>query len=185
MKKIFKYFLQGLLYIIPISTTFYLIYIAVKYLYDIISGVLETHSVIIVFAITLGVIFCVMMIGYLGSRVIAAPVNNFFSKLLNKAPLIKTIYTSIKDLTGTFVGQKKGFKHPVLVKIYDNSTIQRIGFITNDDIKNITEEGNVLVYLPHSYAISGQLFLVNKKNITPIDGSSTDIMKLIISGGIT
>ena len=39
--------------------------------------------------------------------------------------------------------------------------------------------------MPHSYAISGQLFVVDKKDVTPIDKSSGEIMKLIISGGVT
>ena len=86
----------------------------------------------------------------------------------------------------TFVGNKKGFSEPVLVKVYENSTIERIGFVTNEDVGSLNiKKGKVLVYMPHSYAISGQLFVVEKKNITHIDKSSSDIMKLIISGGVT
>ena len=51
-------------------------------------------------------------------------------------------------------------------------------------MNNITK-GKVLVYMPHSYAISGQLFVVEKKNITKIDKPSSEVMKLIISGGVT
>ena len=72
------------------------------------------------------------------------------------------------------------------MKIYENSTIERIGFITNEDLNKLNiSKGKVLVYLPHSYAISGQLFVVEKKNLTLIDSSSSDIMKLIVSGGVT
>ena len=86
----------------------------------------------------------------------------------------------------TFVGNKKGFSEPVLVKIYENSTIERIGFITNEDVESLNiEKGKILVYMPHSYAISGQLFVVEKKNVSPIDKSSAEIMKLIVSGGVT
>ena len=42
-----------------------------------------------------------------------------------------------------------------------------------------------MVYVPHSYAISGQLFIVEKKYVTPIDQSASEVMKLIISGGVT
>ena len=86
----------------------------------------------------------------------------------------------------TFVGGKKGFDQAVLIKIYENSTIERIGFITNEDLKNLNiSEEKVLVYLPHSYAFSGQLFVVEKKFLTPINSSSSDIMKLIVSGGVS
>ncbi|MDG1719529.1 MAG: DUF502 domain-containing protein [Flavobacteriales bacterium] len=140
-------------------------------------------------SLLLGVIIIfilVLIIGFLGSLIISTPINSFFKKLLKQAPLIQTIYTSIKDLMNTFVGNKKGFSEPVLVKLYENSTIERIGFVTNEDISSVNiKKGKVLVYLPHSYAISGQLFVVEKKDVTPIDKSSGEIMKLIISGGVT
>jgi uncharacterized membrane protein len=92
----------------------------------------------------------------------------------------------VKDLMKTFVGKKKGFNQPVLIKIYENSTIERIGFITNEDLNSIgIKKGKVLVYLPHSYAFSGQLFVVDQSYISPIDSPSSEIMKLIVSGGVT
>ena len=137
----------------------------------------------------LGIIILLIIItafGYLGSVIILSPINNFFRKLLEKAPLLKTIYSSVQDLMNTFVGDKKGFSNPVLVKVYENSTIERIGFITNEDVESLNiASGKVLVYLPHSYAISGQLFVVETKYIKSIDKSSAEVMKLIISGGVT
>ena len=87
---------------------------------------------------------------------------------------------------GTFVGKKKGFNKAVFVKIFDNSTIERIGFITNEDLEALNiNAGRVLVYIPHSYNFSGNLFVVEKKYITPIkDVASSEIMKLIVSGGV-
>jgi uncharacterized membrane protein len=132
------------------------------------------------------IIALITIIGFVGSAVIASPINSFFQNLLKRAPLLKTIYTSVKDLMNTFVGKKKGFSQPVLIKLYENSTIERIGFITNDDLKTLgIKEGKVLVYLPHSYAFSGQLFVVDSSYITPVDASSSEIMKLIVSGGVT
>ena len=73
-----------------------------------------------------------------------------------------------------------------MIKLYENSTIERIGFITNEDLKTLNiKDGKVLVYLPHSYAFSGQLFVVDRSYIKPIDSSSSEIMKLIVSGGVT
>ena len=132
------------------------------------------------------VISIITLIGAVGSRLITSPINSLFVKILKKAPLLKTIFSSVKDLMNTFVGGKKGFDQAVLVKIYENSTIERIGFITNEDLKNLNiNSERVLVYLPHSYAFSGQLFIVDKKNITTINSASSDIMKLIVSGGVT
>lgn len=179
MKKIINYFLQGLLYIVPITVTLYV----VVWTFQKIDGILPFQFpglglIIIISLITI--------IGFLGSAVITSPINAFFQNLLKRAPLLKTIYSSVKDLMSTFVGNKKGFSEPVLVKIYENSTIERIGFITNEDVETLNiAKGKVLVYMPHSYAISGQLFVVEKKNVSPIDKSSAEIMKLIVSGGVT
>jgi uncharacterized membrane protein len=179
MKKIINYFLQGLLYIVPISVTLYVVYWA----FNKIDGILpfQFPGLGLILIITL-----ITLIGLTGSVIIASPINSFFQKLLKKAPLLQTIYSSMKDLMRTFVGKKKGFEKAVFIKLYENSTIQRIGFITNEDLCSLgIKDDKILVYLPHSYAFSGQLFVVDRSYITPIDKASAEIMKLIVSGGVT
>ena len=179
MNRIINYFLQGLIYIVPISVTIYVVYKSFKKIDGILPFDIPGLGLIVLFIL-------ITRVGVIGSKLIASPFNSIFKKILEKAPLLKTIYTSVKDLMKTFVGGKKGFDQAVLIKVYENSTIERIGFITNEDLENLNiSKGKVLVYLPHSYALSGQLFLVEKKNLTPINSSSGDIMKLIISGGVS
>jgi uncharacterized membrane protein len=179
MKKFINYFLQGLLYIVPITVTLYIVVWAFQKIDGILPFQFPGLGLIVIISL-------ITMIGLLGSTVITSPINAFFQNLLKRAPLLKTIYSSVKDLMNTFVGNKKGFSEPVLVKVYENSTIERIGFITNEDVESLNiAKGKVLVYMPHSYAISGQLFVVEKKNVSPIDKSSAEIMKLIVSGGVT
>ena len=179
MKKFINYFLQGLLYIVPITVPLYVVYWTFQKIDGILPFQFPGLGLIIIIAL-------ITFIGFVGSAIIASPINAFFQRLLKRAPLLQTIYSSVKDLTSTFVGKKKGFSQPVLIKLYENSTIERIGFITNEDLSTLQiKEGKVLVYLPHSYAFSGQLFVVDRNYITPIDSSSSEIMKLIISGGVT
>ena len=183
MNNIKSYFFKGLLYIVPVAALVWVIVKSYTVLNSIIGDFLPENMKY------LGIIILLIIItafGYLGSVIILSPINNFFRKLLEKAPLLKTIYSSVQDLMNTFVGDKKGFSNPVLVKVYENSTIERIGFITNEDVESLNiASGKVLVYLPHSYAISGQLFVVETKYIKSIDKSSAEVMKLIISGGVT
>jgi uncharacterized membrane protein len=179
MKKFINYFLQGLLYIVPISVTLYVVY----WTFIKIDGILPFQFPGLGL---IAIIALITFIGFAGSIIITSPINAFFQRLLKKAPLLQTIYSSMKDLMRTFVGKKKGFNQAVLIKLYENSTIERIGFITNEDLSSLgIKEGKVLVYLPHSYAFSGQLFVVDRSYITPIDSSSSEIMKLIVSGGVT
>lgn len=179
MKRLLNYFLQGLLYIVPISVTLYVVYWGFIKIDGILPFKFPGLGLIVIFLI-------ITIIGYVGNVVIKSPFNSFFQKMLEKAPLLKTIYTSVKDLMKAFVGKKRGFTEPVLVKLYENSTIERIGFVTNKDLKALNQSGEkILVYLPHSYAFSGQLFVVDKSYVRKIDASSAEIMKLIVSGGVT
>jgi uncharacterized membrane protein len=103
-----------------------------------------------------------------------------------RTPLIKLIYTSIKDLMNAFVGSKKQFSRPVLVMIQKDPLIERMGFVTKDDVADLgLSDEKVVVYLPFSYAVSGEVVIVPKTAVTPLNAKSADIMKLIISGGVT
>ena len=183
MNNIKNHFLKGLLYIVPMAVTFWVLVEAYKLLNGIIGRFLSGNWQY------LGILVLIILItlfGYVGSIIIKSPINSFFQRLLKRAPLLQTIYSSVKDLMSTFVGKKKGFNVPVLIKLYENSTIERIGFITNEDLSSLgIKNGKILVYLPHSYAFSGQLFVVERSYIKPIDSSSAEIMKLIVSGGVT
>ena len=182
MKKIKNYFFKGLLYFVPVGA---LIWVVIKS-YVLLNGIIgkflpENFQFLGIIILAL----LITLIGYLGNLVIESPINSFFNKILEKAPLLKTIYTSVKDLMSTFMGKKKGFQQAVFVKLFDNSNIERIGFITNDDLQSLNiNEGRVLVYIPHSYNFSGNLFVVEKKYITPINAPSSEVMKLIVSGGV-
>ena len=87
-------------------------------------------------------------------------------------------------MISAFVGQKKRFTEPVLVKIAPE--VEKIGFITCKDLSKIgINEDKVGVYLPFSYAITGNFIIVPAQNIRLLDVPSAEIMKYIISGGVT
>lgn len=183
MKKLKNYFLKGLLYIVPVAALCWVVWES----YDLLNNIIGEHLPGNWKYLGILILICLItLFGYISSLIILTPINSYFQRLLLKAPLLKTIYSSVKDLMNTFVGNKKGFSEPVLVKIYENSTIERIGFVTNEDVETLNiQSGKVLVYMPHSFAISGQLFIVEKRNVKPIDKSSSEVMKLVVSGGVT
>jgi uncharacterized membrane protein len=125
------------------------------------------------------------LFGWLGARFINETIRFWFNKFLDRIPLIKTIYKSVTDLLGAFVGQKKSFNRPVLVKLSKENDIEVIGFITDDDLHELGNIKNkVGVYLPMSYSFAGHLVIVPVENVKPIDKSSVDVMKYIVSGGV-
>jgi len=189
--RILNYFLQGLLITVPITVTFFVILKAI----DWIDGLIPVHIPITIpgfkeFEIPgIGIIvlfIIVTVLGYFASNLVANPFFSMVEKLLGKTPLFKIIYTSVKDLVEAFVGEKKRFTKPVLVTISHNPEIHRIGFVTENDLTRLgIAPSKMAVYLPFSYGFNGQLLIVESKNITGLDASGTEMMKFIISGGVT
>jgi uncharacterized membrane protein len=189
MRNLIKYLLQGVLLMAPLALT---ILILVK-IFTFLDSILP-KNVIIYNDLTLGdlpgvglltLLLILLFSGFIGSTFIASPIQNYFQKLLEKAPLIKVVYGAVKDILGAFVGNKKKFTNPVLIKESEHSNLNRIGFVTQRDLSNLgIAEGYTSVYIPHSYAISGMLFIVENQYIRPLDVASGDAMKFIISGGV-
>jgi len=182
-----NYFFKGLLLLAPITVTIW----AIVAIFDFVDGLLRELIVDITGRALPGlgfiaVIFMILLIGLLGSTIVFNPIITYFDGLMAKAPLIKIVYTSVKDLVSAFVGQKKRFTEPVLVQIGASSNLQKVGFITNKDLKYLgMPNEKVAVYLPHSYAWSGNLFIVSMEYIQPLNASPTDVMKFVISAGVS
>lgn len=121
----------------------------------------------------------------MGSTLIAKPAFSMVENYLYKLPIINLIYSSSKDVINAFIGDKKKFNQPVLVKINKEMNIHRLGFITQNDLSVIHVPDKAAVYFPHSYNISGNLVIVPNENITVIQAPSSEIMKFIVSGGVT
>ncbi len=191
MRKVFNYFLQGLLITIPITVTFVVLIQAVLWIDNLIPLTLPvTLPGIGEFelpGIGLLVLFIgITTLGYFGSVLVATPLFSFIGKMMERTPLLKVIYTSVKDLVAAFVGEKKRFTKPVLVTVSHNPKIERIGFVTGYDLTQIgIPDEKVAVYLPFSYAFNGQLLIVDGEHVTRLNASGTDMMKFIISGGVT
>jgi len=123
-----------------------------------------------------------LVIGFLWTKLISEPLKVRSAKWLDKIPM----YKSIRDLMNAFVGSKKMFNKPVLVKLNSASEVEMIGFVTDEDLKELgdDQEGKIGVYMPMSYSFSGHLVVVPRRNVKKIDRSSVDIMKYVVSGGI-
>jgi len=187
LQVLLQYFLKGLLFTVPAAATIYVI----VNVFMIIDGFLDDYlSVYLPFPIPgLGLVtlvFVITVFGFLASTIIAQPISFYANRLMERAPLIKTLYSAVKDLVSAFVGTKKRFDQPVLVKLVKASDTEKLGFLTREDLEDLgIPNGKVAVYLPHSYAFSGNLYIVPKENVTPINASAADVMKFIVSGGVS
>jgi uncharacterized membrane protein len=185
MRILFNNFLRGLLLVFPIGATVYIIFAAVRWSNNVLNDLLFKWLNIDIPGLgILTVFFGISLIGYIFSRAFTKPIVNYFESFLTQVPIINIIYTSIKELTEAFVGDKKRFNKPVIVDL-GGMEAKRIGFITQKNLSKLGIDDMVAVYCPHSYNFTGNLFLVPTKNVSPLDINSTDVMKYIISGGVT
>ncbi len=177
-KRLLNYFFRGLLLVAPITIIIYIIYKLFVFLDDLIPTDIPGLGIIILLA-------AITSLGFLGSVFITQPIKNAANRLLARIPLLKTIYSAINDLLSAFVGQKKSLSRPVLVKLNRESDVEKLGFVTNTDLRQLSiTSGKIAVYLPHSYNFSGNLFVVPAENITPLSANTADVMKFIVSGGV-
>ncbi|MBE0640008.1 MAG: DUF502 domain-containing protein [Bacteroidales bacterium] len=186
-KRLLRYFFQGLLFTGPVVITVYSVWVMFVWVDGLLYKHIEEYLEISIPGLGLiTVLAMITLVGYLGKSFLFRPLAMYFDKMLSRTPFIKIIYTSVKDLIAAFVGQKRRFNQPVLVKVSADGSIEKIGFITDEDLSMIgISENKIAVYLPHSYAWSGNLFIVPAKNVTKIDASATEVMKYIISAGVT
>jgi uncharacterized membrane protein len=178
LNALLTYLIRGVLLIVPFALTGYIISLALNWMDSIIKiKVPGLGMAIVLVAITL--------FGYLGSTLLVRSLLDTMERVVIKVPLINTIYTSLKDLIAAFVGNKKKFDKPVLVTVDPDRRIQKIGFITQQELNIFHLPESVAVYIPNSYSFSGDLYIVPKDLVTPLpDISGTEIMKFIISGGV-
>lgn len=183
IKRILSYFLQGLLFTVPLAATVWVIY----KLFIAVDGIIGDLFPVYIPGAGLIVIFLLITIaGYLGTNFVSTPLLGMLDRMMEKTPLVKLIYSSVKDLVSAFVGEKKRFTQPVLVTLNKESGIEQIGFITQNDLSNLgMGSEKIAVYLPYSYSFMGGLYIVPRENVRSIKSSGTDMMKFIISGGVT
>ncbi|WP_340063624.1 DUF502 domain-containing protein [Ascidiimonas aurantiaca] len=185
MKRILYYLFQGILYIAPLVITAYVLYRVFMLTDSLLQKTLtEFFDVSIPGLGVLTLLILLVLVGFLGNTVIAKPLKKLFRKTLNTVPLLRFVHSALTDLFSAFVGKEKKFNKPVLVKLHMHYELEKLGFVTEEDLGFLKQENKVAVYFPHSYNISGELVIVPKENITYLDISSSEVMKFIVSAGL-
>lgn len=177
-KRILYYFLRGLLILVPIAITVYIIVVTLAWIDSLVPVNFPGLGLIIVTSF-------IVFIGYLASTFMAKPVFELMEELIMEVPVISMIYSSIKDLLAAFVGDKKKFNQPILVEMEPGSGLYKMGFLTQEDMNIVGLPDNVSVYLPHSYNFSGNFYIVPKERVTLLNLPSADVMKFVVSGGVS
>ena len=189
-KALLNYLIKGLLIVVPVALSIFIVVSAVTT----VDSWLNINNILGVDPNTganrnipglgLGLVLTIILIaGIFVTNFVTEPMYAWFKRMMSRLPLLNFIFSSIKDLTEAFVGDEKKFNHPVLVEA--EGGMKRIGFLTQNDLTKLDLPGDAIVYFPFSYSFAGQVYVVSKDKIKPLNMSAADAMKLVVSGGVS
>lgn len=195
MKSLLRFFFQGLLVLLPAVLTIYLVWLIVRYLNTLLFAFIGAQAESALgmqlpawLSSTLGLILVLGLItltGMLTSLYLGRFLLQRFDRLLQQIPLIRLLYTSLTDLFHALLGDSKGFDRPVLVQLSEDAGVRVVGFVTRDDLTLLGLDDDVAVYLPQSYNFAGNLIIVPRDRITPINAPASTVTTMVVSGGIS
>ena len=185
-----NYFFKGVLVVVPLGAAIFLIYWIIASvdnalnISDVLGFDAAGKPVYIPGLGILTVVVIILFAGIIVTNFITDPIKAGFNRWIKRIPLLNFFYSSIKDFTEAFVGDEKKFSEPVLVELND-SGLKQVGFVTHKNLSRINLTTEVAVYLPFSYSFAGQLVIVKSERVTPLNMSASEVMKFVVSGGVS
>lgn len=192
LKLINKNILTGLITLLPVILTLYLLYWFVltteTFLGGVIRGAVSEEFYRPGMGVVAGLIVA-FFVGLIMQTIIARQVLSYVEQLVKKVPLIKSVYLSIRDLLNYFSSEsKKEFEQVVAINIGETG-MQLIGLVTQADMSKMptgfNQKDHLLVYIPMSYGIGGFAVLVPRKATKALNMSMEDAMRFTLTAGVT
>ena len=180
MKYLTASFVNGLLVVVPLAVTAYSLYAVFDFLDRLVPGEDLPRGAGV--AMTLGL---VLAVGILATNFLTRWLFTLLGGVLERIPVVKLVYTSVRDLISAFTGERKSFDRPVLVSLGAGTDMDAIGFITRDDLSELGLTDRVAVYLPQAYAFAGAVLAVPRDRVRPLTMEAGDAMTFVVSGGVT
>jgi uncharacterized membrane protein len=187
MKFLANIFLKGFLFTLPLTITFGLIY----WLFDALESVLKIPLVMLLpegqyitgmgVASALVLIFCA---GILVQAYVLRQIFAWFDLLLERIPLVKTLYTSTRDLLHFMAGNKESELQKVVLVTLD-SDVRLLGFVTCEDVSLGSQHNLLAVYLPKAYQIGGFTVYLPKERCEFLDISAEQAMQHVLTAHVT
>jgi len=189
MNSLKKYFITGLIVIVPVFATFYVLWAVFKFLDNITGGILQNYLPVYVPGVgfLLSLLF-ILAVGAFASRFLRNRIFKGFEHWFSRLPLIKHIYPALKQVVLFLSEQKQiGFQKVVMVE-YPSKGIWAVGFLTNekvDEVNRAVADDMAAVFIPSTPGpLSGFTIFVQKKTLKFPDISVETALNLIISGGV-
>lgn len=193
MPYLVKTFLRGLLFVVPVVATVWLFASLFLWIDGLVKlpggresleipflGVELRHGLGLIVTVTI-----IFAVGLLTSNVLTRWILRRIDRLFQRVPLVKQVYTSIKDMIEAFISEEKKFDKPVLLQLGGDGDVEVIGFVTHDDLEDFGRPGKVAVYVPQSYNFAANLILVPRARVTALDLAASEVMTFVVSGGVS
>lgn len=191
LKRIARTFLSGLAAVLPIVITIAVLLWLVTLAETALGAVVRVfmpegaYQRGLGLLLALGIVFAV---GVLMEAVLFRRLMHWLEGLLNRIPLVKTVYSAVRDLMSLFskAGSRK-FSKVVLVK-FPGTEAQLIGFVTIEDFAGLpiaAGPDTVAVYLPMSYTIGGYTVFLPRHCLTPVDMTLEEAMRFVVTAGMS
>ena len=193
-RSVVKTFLTGLFALLPIMVSLavvvWLVGVAEKSLGGVVKALLPGTFYLPGMGLVLGLAL-IFLVGLMMQGFVFRKFLSVLEDLVERIPLIKTVYHAVKDLTDFIARSRdpdKKFGQVVMVK-FPNIPLQMIGFVTLEDLRSLKlgddNKKQVAVYLPMSYQIGGYTLLLPREQLTPLDMSIEDGMRFVITAGLS
>lgn len=191
MKSIGRIFLTGILTILPILATIYL----VVWLFAAVERFLGKQLLLLLpdeyYRAGMGLLAALVLIFLIGLLMRAWLFRQLIKlgeSLLLKIPLIKVVYRSLKDLFGLFSDDKNREALQVVSVQLPGTDMRLLGFLTRTDFsdmpKGVGNEDEVAVYLPMSYQVGGYTVMMPRNRVTPVPMSREEAMRFVLTAGL-
>jgi len=177
MRRLVGYFVKGLLVFVPAALTVFTIVLVFTKLDALLKVRIPGLGLVII-------IVFITLIGFLASNFIGKKFFTLIDMLFTKLPVVKMLYSAIKDVIEAFAGEKKSFDKPVIVELTAGGP-KAVGFITRESLEFLSLSGHVAVYFPQSYNFAGSVLVFPSDRVTPLDVDSSEAMAFVVSGGVS
>jgi uncharacterized membrane protein len=193
--KLRTYFFAGILITAPVSLTIYLAWLFITFVDERVFSVIPQQynpETYLPFSIPgIGLLLALIgltLIGALTAGILGRAVNHLFEGVLNRLPVIRSLYGAIKQIMETVLANKSAaFRECVLIE-YPRKGIWTLGFITGatkGEVQDLSSEQLINVFVPTTpNPTSGFLLFVPERDIVRLKMRTEDGLKLVVSGGI-
>jgi uncharacterized membrane protein len=178
MKILLKNFLKGCVFLLPTGGTLYVVWAVFSKVDSWVPGPIPGVGILLAFLATAAV-------GAMASNVIGRRLFAATEALLTRLPLVKLLYTTLRDFMGALVGERRSFDRPVLVSLDGQPDGPKLlGFMTCEDLTEFELRDHVAVYCPQAINFAGNLLLLPRSRVRPLAMDQAAFMAFAVSGGV-